>query len=197
MSADKRVGSLTAEDVDNGESYVISGSGPLYRVGSNAGGNDDDGEPREKWGSNMAFLFAAIGAAIGLGNVVRFPYLAFKYGGAAFLIPYIAAFFFVGLPILALELMLGQQMQKSAIEAFATINPRAWGMGVLACCGGCLTLVYYQVILAWAWIFLYNSFKKDLPWGSTLSSSLRFYCVEVQGQDPSYCASNEPALEPG
>ncbi len=139
--------SVSGGDGD-GEAYALSGSGPLYITPPTASASAsaaDEGEPREKWHSNIAFLFAAIGAAIGLGNVVRFPYLAFRFGGAAFLIPYVCSFFVIGLPILGLELMLGQQMQKSAIQAFAMINPRAWGMGVLAVMGGCLILVYYQV----------------------------------------------------
>jgi SNF family Na+-dependent transporter len=195
MTDRRKTGSLTGDhSIGDGEAYALSGSGPGYHDDP---AEEDDGEPREKWGNNLAFLFAAIGAAIGLGNVVRFPYLAFKYGGAAFLIPYLCAFFIVGLPILALELMLGQQMQKSAIKAFATVNPRAWGIGVIACCGGCLTLVYYQVILAWAWIFLYNSFKPTLPWGRTLKDAVLFYCSEVQGQDASYCGEDIPAIVPG
>lgn len=63
---------------------------------------------RERWSSRLAFYFAAIGSAVGFGNVWRFPSLVYEYGGAAFLLPYFLALFLVGLPILVLEISLGQ-----------------------------------------------------------------------------------------
>ena len=63
---------------------------------------------RERWSSRLAFYFAAIGSAVGFGNVWRFPSLVYEYGGAAFLLPYLLALFLVGLPILVLEISLGQ-----------------------------------------------------------------------------------------
>ena len=75
----------------------------------------------------MAFIFAAVGSAVGLGNVWRFPYLAFKFGGGAFLLPYLIALFVFGVPLLILELSLGQMFQQGAIGAFreaeAPVNP--------------------------------------------------------------------------
>ena len=63
---------------------------------------------RERWSSRLAFYFAAVGSAVGFGNVWRFPSLVYEYGGAAFLLPYLLALFLVGLPILVLEISLGQ-----------------------------------------------------------------------------------------
>lgn len=63
---------------------------------------------RERWSSRAAFYFAAVGSAVGFGNIWRFPALVFEYGGAVFFIPYIAAVLLIGLPILVLEISLGQ-----------------------------------------------------------------------------------------
>ncbi|MCD4666431.1 hypothetical protein K8R47_01325 [archaeon] len=74
--------------------------------------------PRARWSSRTIFLFAAVGSAVGLGNIWRFPYLAYEYGGGAFLIPYFIALIVVGIPMLMLEFALGQKLQKGAVDAF-------------------------------------------------------------------------------
>ena len=148
------------------------------------------GEPeREQWRSNTAFLFAAIGAAVGLGTVIRFPFLAYKYGGLAFLIPYILSGFLVGVPLLGAELMMGQRMQRGEVESLALIHPRAWGIGAVAIVGGILILLYYNIIMGWAWIYLFNSFKTPLPWATPddalddpLDFATAFFKKEAQGQ---------------
>ena len=65
-------------------------------------------EEEQKWGSSLVFVFAGIGAAVGLGNVWRFPYLVYENGGGAFLLPYLSALFLCGLPLLLLEVSVGQ-----------------------------------------------------------------------------------------
>jgi hypothetical protein len=69
---------------------------------------DNGFKERERWSSRAAFYFAAVGSAVGFGNIWRFPALVFEYGGAVFFIPYIAAVLLIGLPILVLEISLGQ-----------------------------------------------------------------------------------------
>jgi NSS family neurotransmitter:Na+ symporter len=178
-------------DPVEGESYALPRRSDKLSVASSVGDGVEE-EEREKWGSNTAFLFAAIGSAIGLGNVVRFPYLAYRYGGVAFLIPYILANILVGLPILGLELMLGQRMQRGAIESMGQVHPRFWGVGVVALCGCSLLLLYYQVIMAWSWIYLFYSFYPTLPWGDSTVDSARFYAETIQGQPASWSdPSNE------
>jgi len=76
---------------------------------------------RERWSSKMIFIFAAVGSAVGLGNVWRFPYLADKYGGGAFLIPYIIMLFVLGVPLLIMEFAIGQKMQLGEVGAFKKI----------------------------------------------------------------------------
>ena len=64
-------------------------------------------KPRMKWGQQREFILTMLGSAIGLGNIWRFPYLCFKYGGGAFLIPYFIFLFFGGIPTMVLEISLG------------------------------------------------------------------------------------------
>lgn len=88
---------------------------------------DKPEDERESWDSKLTFLLATIGYAVGLGNVWRFPYLAQKNGGGAFLVPYFVMLAIQGVPIFYLELAVGQRLRKGAIAAWhevCTIHPR-------------------------------------------------------------------------
>ncbi len=119
---------------------------------------------RARWSSRTIFLFAAIGSAVGLGNVWRFPYLAYEYGGGAFLIPYLIALFVIGIPLLMLEFALGQKIQQGAVGAFKAIHRRLRGIGIGGLAGGFIVSTYYAVVMAWALLFFINSFRARLPW---------------------------------
>lgn len=119
---------------------------------------------RERWHSRTAFIMAAVGSAVGLGNVWRFPYVAYQSGGGAFLIPYFTALFTAGIPMLILEMGLGQRMQRGAPGALAAIHPKLqmFGWWVAGLSAG--IVIYYVTILSWAWVYLWHSLK--LSWGS-------------------------------
>ncbi|OIO80848.1 sodium-dependent transporter [Candidatus Pacearchaeota archaeon CG1_02_32_132] len=119
---------------------------------------------RERWKSRTTFLFAAIGSAVGLGNLWRFPYITYKYGGGAFLIPYIIALLLIGIPLLLLEFALGQKFQKGAVKSLEAIHPKLGGAGVLALLSGFVIVTYYVAIMAWSLVYFIYSFNKDLPW---------------------------------
>jgi solute carrier family 6 GABA transporter-like protein 1 len=108
-----------------------------------------EGEGRERWSSRLAFIFVAIGAAIGYGNVWRFPALAYQYGGGAFFIPYILALFIVGIPLLVLEIALGQVYQQGDMGAFGEINKRLRGIGVTSIMNGYFIVCYYAGLIAY------------------------------------------------
>jgi NSS family neurotransmitter:Na+ symporter len=109
------------------------------------------GDPREQWTSRHGFVLAAIGSAVGLGNMWRFSYLAAENGGAAFVILYLLATLVVGLPVLLAELVLGRGSQKSPIQALAHYGGRAWKpLGLVFVGAGFLILSYYAVIAGWA-----------------------------------------------
>ncbi|MCL4167857.1 UNVERIFIED_CONTAM: hypothetical protein GTU68_041829, partial [Idotea baltica] len=65
------------------------------------------GPKRDHWGSRVQYILAAVGAAVGIGNFWRFPYLTYKHGGAVFFIPYFIALFFFGIPMMIFETGLG------------------------------------------------------------------------------------------
>ena len=83
---------------------------------------------RETWGSRASFLLACIGSAVGLGNIWRFPYLCYKSGGGAFLIPYVVMLVFCGIPLLYMELTIGQYTRQGPIGALGKICPIMQGM---------------------------------------------------------------------
>jgi NSS family neurotransmitter:Na+ symporter len=120
---------------------------------------------RPQWKTHIGFLLAAVGSAIGLGNIWRFPYLAYKNGGGAFLIPYFIALIVVGIPLMILEIGLGHKMRGSAPASYATISKKwewvGWWQLIFVMFG---IVLYYSVIISWCLNFLYYSF--DLGWGS-------------------------------
>jgi NSS family neurotransmitter:Na+ symporter len=113
---------------------------------------------RDRWKSRTVFLFAAIGSAVGLGNVWRFPYLTHKFGGGAFLIPYLIALLIVGIPLLILEYALGQKIQRGAIGSFKAIHSKFGGIGLMAILSAFMIVCYYAVVMAWSLIYTISSF---------------------------------------
>ena len=113
---------------------------------------------RDRWPSRTAFIYAAIGSAVGLGNVWRYPYLVHKFGGGAFLIPYLIALFVIGIPLLILELGIGQMIQRGAVDSFASIRKKFSGLGWWALFTACIVISYYVVIMSWSLIYLVASF---------------------------------------
>jgi len=125
---------------------------------------------RERWSSRTVFIFAAIGSAVGIGNIWRFPYISYEYGGGAFLIPFIISLFIFGIPLLMLEFSLGQRFQKGAVYALKSIHPKLGGFGLIAVASGFVIVLYYAVILAWSLVYLVESFSFNLPWASDTNS---------------------------
>jgi len=121
-------------------------------------------EKRDRWDSRTSFIMAAVGSAVGLGNVWRFPYVAYQSGGGAFLIPYFIALFTAGIPMLILEMGLGQRLQRAAPGAFGSIKPKFEWFGWWAAGLSAGIVIYYSTILSWSWVYLWNSI--DLSWGA-------------------------------
>ncbi|KAF5830090.1 hypothetical protein DUNSADRAFT_15050 [Dunaliella salina] len=118
------------------------------------------------WGgfpSRLGFLITSAGSVIGVGNIWRFPFLCFKYGGV-FLIPYLMCHLLLGCPLLLLELSLGRHFRKGDIEIMGGIHTRLRGCGLASVLAGFIGLAGYTVILAWSLIFLIASLSFPLPW---------------------------------
>ena len=118
---------------------------------------------RENWGSRVGFVLAAIGSAVGLGNIWRFPYLTYSNGGGAFLIPYFVALFTAGIPIIILEMSIGHRFKLSPPSAFFKMSKKASWIGWLQVFIAFTIAVYYSVIVAWA--LKYTLFAFNLSWG--------------------------------
>jgi len=116
------------------------------------------GSMPEYWSSRSFFILASIGAAIGIGNIWRFPYLVYSNGGGAFLIPYFIALVTAGIPLLLLEFSLGFSTRRGAPGAFtATAGNRYAFAGWLAMIVGFATMCYYAIIVAWSADFTFFS----------------------------------------
>lgn len=120
-------------------------------------------EPRERWANRPAFVMAAIGSAVGLGNIWRFPYVAYENGGGAFLIPYFIALLTAGIPLMMLEYGLGVKMQGGPPLAFSKIKKGLEWVGWWSILAAFVIITYYAVVMAWCWQYLWHSFS--LAWG--------------------------------
>ena len=115
---------------------------------------------REVFSSRNLFIFAAIGSAVGLGNIWRFPYITYDNGGGAFLIPYLVALLTAGIPLLFFDYVVGHRYRGSAPLSFARIQKWMESIGwwqVLVCV---VIGIYYAVIIAWALMYTIFSFTK-------------------------------------
>jgi NSS family neurotransmitter:Na+ symporter len=126
-------------------------------------------ERRESWGTRGGFILAAVGSAVGLGNLWGFPYKLYSYGGGAFLIPYIVALFVVGIPIMILEFSIGHYTQRAAPDAFKRGHKRFEIVGWWGIILAFVIITYYPVILAYCFSFLWYSIVGiitggELPW---------------------------------
>ena len=118
---------------------------------------------RERWGSRRYLIFAAIGSAIGLGNLWIFPYMSYKYGGGAFLIPWMISLIVIGIPWLMLEFGMGRYFQRSAPGVFEGVGKKWEWVGWWAVSCAFLIDTYYTVVMAWS--LYYAGVSPGLPWG--------------------------------
>lgn len=133
---------------------------------------------RGQWANKREYILVLVGQVIGLGNVWRFPYLCYRNGGGAFLIPYVLFLITCGVPLFFLEVSLGQFTGQGAITCWRKMCPFFEGLGygsqvVVLYCG-----MYYIVILAWAFLYLFSSFSPVLPWASCNNTWNTDNCVD-------------------
>lgn len=121
-------------------------------------------EKHANFGSRMGAIFAAAGSAVGLGNIWRFPMLVGDNGGAAFILIYILCIFFVGIPIMVGEFVIGRHTQSNMIDAFRQLAPGKWWriIGVMGIGVAFIILSYYIVVSGWTLFYAYSSFTGAL-----------------------------------
>ncbi|MFF3287419.1 sodium-dependent transporter [Streptomyces sp. NPDC003023] len=119
--------------------------------------------PREQWSSRTGFLLAAIGSAVGLGNIWRFPAIAYENGGGAFLLPYLIALLTAGIPLLIMEYAIGRKYRRSPPVALRRMARPAEAIGWWQVAISFVIATYYAVIIAWA--VRYVGFSFGQQWG--------------------------------
>ena len=119
---------------------------------------------REVWNTRVGFLLAAIGSAVGLGNIWRFSYVAYENGGGAFLIPYMVALLTAGIPLLILEFGLGSKFRGSAPIALKRAKKSFEWIGWWGVIASFIITTYYSVIVGWSFVYLVKAFT--LGWGT-------------------------------
>ncbi len=119
---------------------------------------------RPQWGTRAGFILAAVGSAVGLGNIWRFPAVAYDNGGGAFLFPYLFALLTAGIPLLILEFTMGHKYRGSAPLTYARLNKGNEWIGWWQVAISFVISTYYAVIIAWA--MAYAVFALNLKWGS-------------------------------
>ena len=119
---------------------------------------------QHQWDSSLSFIFAMIGAAVGLGNIWRFSYVVYSNGGGSFFIPYFIAIAVMGIPFLTLEYAVGFSFKDSFSNILKKINPKyeliAWILVLFVF----IVVIYYMVILSWDLVYLLASFT--FSWGT-------------------------------
>lgn len=118
---------------------------------------------REQWSGQTGFILAAIGSAVGLGNIWRFPGVAYENGGGAFLVPYLVALLVIGIPVLFFDYALGHRFRGSAPTVFRRLTRRAEALGWFQVGISIVIILYYTVIIAWALSFVW--FSVEQTWG--------------------------------
>lgn len=126
---------------------------------------------RDKWASRSTFILAAIGSAVGLGNAWRFPGLAAKHGGGAFLMVYLVAMLALGIPLLMMEIAIGRKVRSGAPGAMRAINRKAEPVGWIAVFNAIVISIYYAVVFAWVIMMFIVSYKFAGLTGDTAGAS--------------------------
>ncbi|VVC33584.1 Sodium:neurotransmitter symporter [Cinara cedri] len=116
------------------------------------------------WRSKLQFILACLGCTVGLGNMWRFPYHCHKSGGGIFLIPYFLVMIFCGIPLLYLELAIGQFTKRGPVCAISKFCPILKGAGLASVVTSFFVSVYYNVIIAYTLYYFFSGIQDQPPW---------------------------------
>ncbi len=144
-------------------------------------------EKRGSWASRSTFILAAVGSAVGLGNAWRFPGLAAKYGGGAFLFVYVIALLVLGIPLLMMEISIGRHVRKGAPGSFRAMNKKSEWVGWAATTNAFVIATYYAVVFAWVLMMFGISYKfAGMTGNSEAAGSLFTKTIETTGVTSGY-----------
>ncbi|XP_068598917.1 sodium- and chloride-dependent neutral and basic amino acid transporter B(0+)-like [Brachionichthys hirsutus] len=130
----------------------------------------DENPERGNWANKKEYILSTIGYAVGLGNIWRFPYLAYKNGGGAFLIPYFVMLVATGIPLFFLESAFGQFCSQGPINVWRAA-PIMQGLGVAMVTVTLIVSIYYNVIIGYSLYYMFASFQSPLPWSGCIASA--------------------------
>uniref|UniRef100_A0A8B9JL20 Transporter n=1 Tax=Astyanax mexicanus TaxID=7994 RepID=A0A8B9JL20_ASTMX len=156
-------------------------------------GTEDENAERGNWSSKREYMLSMIGYAVGLGNVWRFPYLAYKHGGGAFLIPYVIMLSIAGLPLFFLESSFGQFCSQGPINVWKAV-PILQGVGITMMLVSTFVAIYYNVILAYSIYYLFASFQYPLPWSNCSGWGMNTFASVVALQRTSSMDETGPVV---
>jgi len=122
-------------------------------------------EEREHWGSKWEFIFSCVGLSVGIGNVWRFPTLAYENGGGSFFIAYFVLLVLIGKPMYYMELVLGQFAQRGPV-AIWNMCPLGVGVGLAQCVVSLIVAIYYNVVMSYCLYYIFASFATEVPWAT-------------------------------
>lgn len=152
-------------------------------------------EKRDSWGSRSQFILASIGSAVGLGNAWRFPGLAAKHGGGAFLLVYLIAMLAIGIPFLMMEISIGRKMHRGVPGALRAINKPTEPIGWFAVSNAFVISVYYAVVFAWVIMMAFASYKfAGLTGDSESASGIWAAMIKTTGTTSGYGTISLPVL---
>ncbi|KAK6036825.1 Sodium:neurotransmitter symporter family protein [Cooperia oncophora] len=151
-------------------------------------GVGDENRIRGNWSTKTDYMLAAVGFTFGIGNLWRFPFLIFQYGGVAFFIPYLIVLVLAALPMFFMEIVLGQFSSLAAISVWNVV-PLFKGVGVAMVLISCVIAIYLNIVSAWSLFYFINSISFSLPWsncenswsGLNCSLGTRISCTEANG----------------
>lgn len=123
-----------------------------------------EADGRDQWPSRAAFILAACGGAVGMGNLLRFPSQVYNNLGLQWFIPYLMAIFLLAIPALALEIACGNAYRGGCVVAYNSVSQRLRGTGMALNYVGFVVVIYFVPILAWIMVYFQNSFISPLPW---------------------------------
>ncbi|GFG40221.1 hypothetical protein Cfor_09809, partial [Coptotermes formosanus] len=127
--------------------------------------DEESGPQREQWSNGIEFLMSCIAMSVGLGNIWRFPFIAFSNGGGAFLIPYIVVLFLIGKPLYYLEMAIGQFVSGGPVKVWV-LSPALKGIGYGQMLATIMVVTYYCSLMALVGFYFVQSFAAELPWAT-------------------------------
>ena len=150
---------------------------------------------REKWSSRSAFILAAVGSAVGLGNAWRFPGLAARYGGGAFLFVYLIAMLVIGLPLLMVEVAVARHTKQGGPGSMRMLTKKGEWVGWMGIANGAGISVYYPVVFAWVILMFFMGFKFAGMTGDTeAASQLWMKTIKATGTTEGFSTISWPVL---